>query len=285
MRSLLVALGLIASTCGAFAQEFELPTLRGTQAWVPPAPVVNGWGGFYAGAQFGYTNAGIDFANSVNDLSTFIVRNSIFESIVGGFTTMGKASTNGGHYGFFAGYNQAWEGGAILGLEVNYSRLSLTTGAADTNSLRIANDATAPPGHHFFYDPFTVTGAATIHITDLASFRARAGWAAGQFMPYAFGGVAIARADSDRLATVSYTRKDVPDSTVPPTAPLPTATFGPVTQSDGNKGRFYYGYALGIGLEACIMPNVFLRGEWELDNFQSLRANVNNARAAIGVRF
>ena len=111
MRSLLVALGLIASTCGAFAQEFELPTLRGTQAWVPPAPVVNGWGGFYAGAQFGYTNAGIDFANSVNDLSTFIVRNSIFESIVGGFTTMGKASTNGGHYGWFVGYNQEWEGG------------------------------------------------------------------------------------------------------------------------------------------------------------------------------
>jgi opacity protein-like surface antigen len=285
MRCLLVALGLIASTCGALAQEFELPTLRGTQAWVPPAPVVTGWGGFYAGAQFGYTNAGIDFANSVNDLSSFIVRNSIFESIVGGFTTMGKASTNGGHYGFFAGYNQAWEGGAILGLEVNYSRLSLTTGAADTNSLRIANDATAPPGHHFFYDPFTVTGAATIHITDLASFRARAGWAAGQLMPYVFGGLAVARADSDRSATVSYTRKDVPDSTVPPITPLPTATFGPVTQTDGNKGRFYYGYALGLGLEACIMPNVFLRGEWELDNFQSLRANVNNARAAIGVRF
>ena len=285
MRCLLVALGLLGSGCGALAQQFELPTLRGSEAWVPPAPVVSGWGGFYAGGQFGYTNASADFANGVNDLSSFIVRNTIFESIVGGFTTLGKASTNGGHYGWFAGYNQQWEGGVILGLEANYNRTALTTGASDTTTVRIANDATAPPGHHFYYDPFTVSGGSSIHITDIASFRARAGWAVGQFMPYAFLGLAIARADSARTATVSYTRTDVPDPAAPPIVPLPVQTFGPVTQSDSNKGKFYYGYAIGLGIETFIMPNVFLRGEWEVDNFQSLRTNINNARAAIGVRF
>jgi opacity protein-like surface antigen len=104
-------------------------------------------------------------------------------------------------------------------------------------------------------------------------------------MPYGFLGLAVARADVTRSATVSYTRSDVPDPTNPPIVPLPTVTFGPVTQSDGNKGRFYYGYAIGLGLETCIMPNVFLRAEWEVDNFQALRASVNSARAGIGVKF
>jgi len=288
MRCLLVALGLIASTCGTLAQEFELPTLRGSEGWTPaPPPAFAGWGGFYVGGQVGYTNAGADFKNSVNDLSSFIVRNTIFESIVSTFTTLPKASTNGGSYGWFAGYSSQWEG-VILGVEVNYNRTALNTGAADSVSVRIANDATAPTGHHFIYDPFTVSGNAAIHITDLASFRARAGWTAGQFLPYAFLGLAVARADVTRSATVSYLRTDVPDATTfpnPPITPLPPSTFGPVTQTEGKKGSFYYGYALGLGLDICVMPNVFVRGEWEMDNIQSLRVNINSARAAIGMKF
>jgi hypothetical protein len=155
---MLVALGLIASSCGVLAQEFDLPTLRGAAAWAPTAPpALGGWEGFYAGADFGYTNAGVDFKNSVNDLSSFLVRNSIFESIIGGFTTLGKASTNGGTYGFFGGYNWQWEG-VILGLEGTYHRVALSTGQADSTSVRIASDVTAPDGHHFIYDPFTVSG-------------------------------------------------------------------------------------------------------------------------------
>jgi opacity protein-like surface antigen len=282
MRSMLVALGLIACSCGAVAQEFELPPVGGA-SW-SPAPVLGGWQGFYVGAQFGYTNAGVNFANGVNDLSSFLVRNSIFESMIGGFTTLGKASTNGGTYGFFGGYNWQWEG-VVLGVEGTYNRVALNTGQSDATSVRIASDATAPPPHHFIYDPFTVTGFSTIHITDLASLRARAGWAVGQFMPYGFLGLAVARADVTRSATVSYTRTDVPEPTTPPTLPLLPASFGPVTQSDSNQGRFYYGYSIGVGVETCIMPKVLLRAEWELNNFQSVHANVNSVRAGIGVKF
>jgi opacity protein-like surface antigen len=42
---------------------------------------------------------------------------------------------------------------------------------------------------------------------------------------------------------------------------------------------------VGLGLEICVMPNVFVRGEWELDNFQSLRVNMNSVRTGIGVKF
>jgi hypothetical protein len=51
MRCMLVALGLVASTYGAFAQEFELPTLRGSEAWAPAPPAFIGMSGFYIGGQ------------------------------------------------------------------------------------------------------------------------------------------------------------------------------------------------------------------------------------------
>jgi outer membrane immunogenic protein len=220
MRCLLVGLGLIASSCGALAQEFELPTLRGSApAWMPAPPAFGAWEGFYAGGQVSYSNVSADFSNRVNDLATFIVRNTIFEDTVGGFTTLGKASTNGAAYGWFGGYNQQWEG-VILGLEANYNHMSLTTGNSDSVSVRIANDATAPAGHHFIYDPFTVSGTASVRITDLATLRARAGWVAGNFLPYAFVGLAVARADVARSATISFRRTDVPDQTTPPTPPI-----------------------------------------------------------------
>jgi outer membrane immunogenic protein len=297
MRQLLAALGvmvlgviapgLIASISGAFAQEFELPALYGPQGAVFPPPATAGWGGFYVGGQVGYSAAGADFANATNDLSSFIVRDSVFEPIVAGFTTLGKANSNGTSYGWFGGYNSQWEG-ALLGFELNYNRTALNPAASDSLALSIANDATAPSGHHFFYDPFNVSGTAGFHITDIATIRARAGWTAGQFLPYVFLGGAVVRADVTRSATISYTRTDIPDPQTPPNPPLiplPTAFFGPVTQTSTKNGEFFFGYAAGAGIEICIMPNVFLRGEWEFVEVQSMHANINSARTAIGVRF
>ena len=292
MRRLIVAVGvisleLIAAAPGAFAQEFELPPLRGAEPILSPRPAFAGWEGFYVGGQVGYSVAGANFANSVNDLSSFIMRDTIFEQIVSGLTTLGKSNSNGATYGWFGGYNSQWEG-VLLGIELNYNRTALTPAASDSVSLRIANDTTAPSGHHFIYDPFNVTGSAGYHITDIATLRARAGWTVGSFVPYAFLGAAVVRADVVRSATISFTRTDVPDPPTPPnppTPPLPNANFGPVTQADRKDGAFYFGYAAGLGVEICIMPNVFVRGEWEFVDMQSMHATINNARTGIGVRF
>src|SRR3974377_1744459 len=125
-----IAPGLIAPVSPAFAQEFELPALYGPQGALfppaatagrggfyvggpvgysaagahfapralyapqgalPPPAATAGWGGFYVGGQVGYSAAGANFANAVNDLSSFIVRDSVFEPIVGGFTHLGRA--------------------------------------------------------------------------------------------------------------------------------------------------------------------------------------------------
>jgi opacity protein-like surface antigen len=285
MHRLLIAVGLIAAICGARAQELELPAPPDSQVLLSPPPnAFAGWSGIYVGGQVGYSAARVDFGDNVNDLAGYILRDSVLESTVSNFTVLGKVSTSATTYGWFAGYNTQWEG-AMLGVELNYNRTALDPGAADSVSVRIANDGAAPSGHHFIYDPFTVTGAAAFRMTDMATLRGRAGWTAGQFMPYAFLGVAVVRADVSRTATVSYTRTDYPDNQNPPLVPLPTVNFGPVTQADSRNGAFFFGYAAGLGIEVCVMPNVFLRGEWEFIDLQSMKANINSVRTGIGLKF
>ena len=76
-----IAPGIIAPVSSAFAQEFELPALYGPQGALFPPAATAGWGGFYVGGQVGYSAAGANFANAVNDLSSFIMRDSVFAPI------------------------------------------------------------------------------------------------------------------------------------------------------------------------------------------------------------
>jgi opacity protein-like surface antigen len=287
MRRLLVVLGLIASISSAFAQEqeYELPILRGSEeALMPTPPTFTRWRGVYAGGQFGLSAAGADFATGVNDLASSIVRNTVLEPVVANLATLHRANSNGSNFGGFFGYNTQWEG-AILGFEINYSRVSaMVSSSATIPPLLVSNDAGAPAGHHFVYG-LNESGSETVRITDLATFRARAGWIAGQFLPYGFLGLAVARADVSRSATVLWTRTDFPDAGVSP--PLPFASGGG-TQTDIQNGGFYFGYAAGIGMDVFVMPNAFLRGEWEfvqLSNVKGMAVNLNNVRMAVGVKF
>jgi hypothetical protein len=59
--------------------------------------------------------------------------------------------------------------------------------ASDSMSRSFLDNSNAPAGHNYNYDA-TVSANASIKITDLATFRARGGWSAGNFMPYAFAG-------------------------------------------------------------------------------------------------
>ncbi len=284
MRCLLIALGLIASLSGALAADYDLPpTLRGSESLVPTPPTFTVWRGVYAGLQGGYSNIGASFGTGVNDLAASIVRNTVLEPIVQNLATLPKGNSNGTSFGGFFGYNTEWEG-AILGFEINYSRVWINVGASATiPPLLYSNDAGAPPGHHFVYG-INESGSETVRITDLATFRARAGWIAGQFLPYGFIGLAVARTDVNRSATVLWTRTDTPDD--PLATPLNGSGGG--TATDVQNGGFYFGYTGGIGMDVFLMPSVFLRGEWEyvqIPNVKSMSVNLNTFRAAVGVKF
>ena len=290
MRRLFVAVVLVASVSGVSAQEYELPTLRGSDPLVAPvvAVVRPAWGGFYAGGQVSHASGTANFGRGVGDLAGYIVRNSVLEVPVGSWTALPQASTNANGYGVFFGYNSRWEE-LVLGWEINYTHTSLQAGAIDSLSRLYANDGGAPAGHHFVYD-VTVSGSANIRVTDILTLRARAGWTAGNFLPYVFIAPGFARIDVDRAASVSWIRTDYPDATTPPTppiTPIPTAS-GSGSNTDIKKGGYYFVYAGGVGVDVEIMPRAFLRGEWEnvqIPSVKSMSIGINTVRVGGGLRF
>jgi outer membrane immunogenic protein len=288
MRRLLVAFGLFASISGATAAEYELPpTLRGAEAVLPGAsPCCPRWSGFYGGGQVGHSSMTADFGRGVSDLAAFIVRDSILETPVSGFTTLPEVSTNAFGYGGFFGYNSQWEE-LTLGWELNYIHTSLNARAEDSLERVIANNAVAPPNHNFFYD-VTVSGNAHIRVTDILMMRGRAGWTVGNFLPYAFLAPGIVRADVTRAATVSSVRTDVPTATDPVTLPIPPVFFGPDSRTDSKLAGYYFAYSAGIGIDVELMPRVFARLEWEalhIPDIQSMKVSIQTVRTGLGVKF
>jgi outer membrane immunogenic protein len=286
MRCLVVALSLIASIGGASAQEFELPTLRGSDVFAPAAaPCCPQWGGFYVGGQVGAGFSSVDFSQSTQSPIANVLQQTALENVVQPSTwqVLGKTDVRGASWGGFVGYNSRWEG-AILGLEVNYSRTNLSADAP----IAPLSLQTAAGGNTY---NVTLTGSASTHITDLMTLRARAGYEVGNFMPFAMIGVAAARADLATSATISG-QQNPPPPAVPPTpcGPPQTPNCLPFSLSGGSSkdGAFIYGWSIGGGLEVMVMPNVFLRGEYEYVAFSpiwNIKASVQTARVALGYKF
>jgi len=285
MRRLLVALGLVASMSDALAGGFELPILRGSDGYAAAAPPVIHWSGFYGGGQVGYGFASMDFATSTQDLVAHMLRQLTLENEVRVSTwqVLGKRETHSSSYGGFFGYNNRWED-VILGFEFNYSRTDFSADAPMTPiSIR-----TSAGGND--YD-VTLTGGASMRITDLATIRARAGIAVENFLPYAMIGVAAGRADLARSATVTG-QQNPPPATDPPTpcGPPATPTCVPFsfTESQSKTGAFIFGWSFGGGLDVMVMPNVFLRAEYEYVAFSpvwEIKANINTVRFGAGIKF
>ena len=192
MRCLLVALGLTGLLSPAFAADypsFDPPTLRGSDTFVPAYPSYFRWDGLYAGGQLSYSSSTSDFSGATQPLVAFSLRNStiLAEMNPDQWPVLGSRATNSAGVGGFVGYNFQWDS-AIIGLELNYTHTSLNAAAPSSPLTRrqtvggLINDV-------------TVDASGSLHFTDFATTRARFGWAAGNFMPYATLGLAFGRAD------------------------------------------------------------------------------------------
>ena len=244
------------------------------------------WDGFYGGAQIGYTNIDAKFGNATQPLTDYILRNSTIQDNVAGWTTLPDGSTNGSSFGGFIGYNWQWDD-VVVGVEANYSRMALSKSASDSLGRQFIDNAGALSGYNYNYS-MLVSGGATVKLTDLATFRARAGWAVGSLLPYAFIGFAVARADVSGTASVSGSLNAVCDGSVPGCVPFgyPLDLSGP--QSVSRQGVFTYGGSIGLGFDWALSQNLFVRGEWELVQLQDIEGidlRINTARAAVGLKF
>jgi len=129
-----------------------------------------------------------------------------------------------------------------------------------------------------------------LQLTDIAELRARAGWETGIFLPYAFAGFALGRANYLTSASVSYTAYDTPDVQTPPTpqlTPLPDLAFA-ATQTNGQNNALLYGFAVGLGTDVALTQNIFVRGEVEYVQFAPLNGilvSVSTARLGAGLKF
>jgi opacity protein-like surface antigen len=275
---------LLAAVASAKAADWNDDFLRGSFQPKTAAPAYASWSGTYFGGQLGWSSATVDYSNSVSDLTGFILRDSVLQDQVSGLTAMGNEARTHSSFGGFVGYNYQLSDGIVIGGELNYSSINLDSNKSDTITRIINNDGTAPTGHHYYYTT-TVTGQSSLHLKDFATFRARAGYEVGQFLPYAFGGIAVGRADYSRSSTVSYTTEDKPDTGL--TAD-PPPNFGPVSNTDSGSNSIAYGGAVGLGVDISVLPNVFVRAEWEYVHFvaiHNIQLDVNTGRVGIGVKF
>jgi outer membrane immunogenic protein len=277
MRRLLVAVGLIASMSDALAGGFETPVLRGSDGYVPaaPAPQLLKWSGFYAGAHVGYGFASMDFSRTTQTLVSHMLRELLLESEQHPslWGVLGKTDAGGASAGGFIGYNNRWED-VILGFELNYSRVSHHADAPVSEITRV----TATSNGLVYL--VNLIGGASMHITDLATIRARAGVQVENFLPYAMIGVAVGRANISRTATVTGTETTTTDP------PIVTPFF--FSEGESKNGAFIYGWSLGGGLDMMVMPNVFLRAEAEYVAFSpvwQIKANVTTVRFGGGIKF
>src|SRR5262245_4921348 len=289
-RRFVLAAAMAGTTFGAEAADLpDLPILRGS---LPAGGVSRNWDGFYVGGQLSYMAMGADFSKSVVGLTNFIFRDSVLQQPTSEFGLLPKTTTQGTGFGGFVGRNWQWDD-IVFGVEANYSYFnSLYTKTSGFNSLEIVDPPgqNNPPNVHTTYT-VTLTGTAAATLKDAIAFRARTGWAAGNFLPYVFGAAVVGRMDVSRSVTSTVTRRD--DTTDPLTGIVTTGPTLPVpaqsqTLIEQKVNQYVAGWSGGLGLEYCVWGGLFMRGEWEYMKFLAIKNTVvqlNIVRFGLGYKF
>ena len=270
LRCLFAACSLLVVATVERVEAADWP-LRGT---VDPGFVR--WDGWQFGVFAGYGNMNADFGNSTSPLVAFILRNSTLEAegAPSTWTTLPKKSTNGPVFGAFLAYNWQWSE-LVVGADLSYKRPSILQSSTG-DSLRRSFDTSDGIEHDV-----TVAAQSSFKLVDYAALRARAGYAFGQFLPYAAIGVAVGRFNYQTTVAVTDNQTLLP---------LPGTFLGTFQQSAsaGQNNAFVAGFAAALGADWALTPTVFVRGEWEFVAFAPVnhtRSNVQVGQLGVGVRF
>lgn len=293
MRRFVLAAAMAGMTFGAQAADLrDLPILRGSLPSGGLSTTTRNWDGWYVGGQASYSAMEADFSRSIAGLTNFIFRDSVLQQPTSEFGLLPKTTTQGTGFGGFVGRNWQWED-LVFGLEANYNYYrTLSTATTGFNSLQIVDPPgqVNPPNVTTTYT-VTLTGRSAVQLKDAIQFRARAGWAAGNFLPYVFGAAVVGRMDVSRSVTSIVTRRD--DTTNPltgavtigPTLPVPAQSQTLIEQK---VNQFVAGWAGGLGLEYCVWGGLFMRGEWEYTKFLAVKNTIvqaNKLRFGVGYKF
>ena len=272
-RLLLVAMMCGAVTAAHAADLSDLPILRGSYTEGLSSSQAN-WQGFYVGGQGAYGTSDMNFTGSTRTVAAHLMSGLEMEQVqqISQWPIMGKVSVHGQGFGGFAGYNSQWQD-VVVGVELNYMHGKF--GGSQTDSM--SRFFTLPSG---YTDGVTYEGTAKISISDMGTLRARAGYAWGVFLPYAFAGVALGQADIIRTAHIYGTQVNASAA-----AGFQNVPFD-LSATDAMNSHLLYGYSFGVGVDVQLISCLFLRAEWEYVRFASvIDTGVNTARLGLGYKF
>jgi outer membrane immunogenic protein len=273
MRRILLAAIMFGAASGAQAADLlDLPILRGAFTDGLTSRPAN-WQGAYIGVQGGYGTSNMNFSGSTRTVAANLLSGTEMEQVqqISSWPIMGKVSVHGNGYGGFAGYNSQWDD-VVLGVEASY--LHGKFGGSQTGNM--SRFFSLPSGST---NSATYQGTSSIAISDMASLRARAGYAWGAFLPYAFGGVALGQANITRTARIYGLQV----TGAPP--PFNNVPFD-VSATDANNSKLIYGYSFGLGVDVQLMSCLFFRAEWEYSRFATVvDTNVSTGRIGLGYKF
>jgi outer membrane immunogenic protein len=283
MRRFVLAAMMFGAAFGA--QAADMPDfLRGSLP-ASNAPTRN-WEGWYAGGQVGESWVNTDYGNTVVSMTNDLFRSTSLQAPVSQLTLLGRVNGQSSGFGAFVGRNYQFDD-IVLGVEANYHYLSslATSTAASLGPIQVVEPALVLPPGATAADGVTLKGSAALQVKDEMTFRGRAGWATGDFLPYMFGGIAVGRMDVTRTVSSSVTRTINFANGSSTSFQLPQFAL---TTTDGRSNNFVAGWTAGLGMEYMLWGNVFLRGEWEYIAFMSIKNTVvtqNSVHAGIGYKF
>lgn len=264
---------MLAATPLAQAADY----LRGAYAGhAEPKSAGVDWSGFYGGVHAGASVGEIDSSAFAKPLaqralpSAGITQDLLLNTIA--FRRTNQATTS---YGAFAGMNWVWDD-VVLGFEGDYTRSNIRGKSAFGPYGLMRVDGTNEWG-------VNSTSEARARISDWATFRGRVGWAAGMFMPFLTAGLALGNVDGRATTSGTWDRIDI---STPPARPVIGA--GAFSAVVGRRG-IAYGGVVGAGIDMQLLPNTFVRAEWQHIQFASGAdrpdISLNTARVAGGVKF
>jgi opacity protein-like surface antigen len=266
---------MFGAVSGARAADLsDLPILRGAFTEGLSNAKVN-WQGYYVGGQAGYGSSDENFNGSTANMAQALLADTLIDAsmqVSQWNLGLGKNSARSSAYGAFAGYNSQWDD-VVLGLEASYLHGSFG-GSASASEERVSPTVLSDNKFH----DVTATSQAAISISDMATFRGRAAYAVGCFLPYAFGGFALGNANISRSITVQ--------DRVSPTNPGAFTNLQPLIATNDLHNHLVYGYTAGLGVDVNLIGGLFLRAEWEYVRFtSSVDTNINTVRAGLGYKF
>jgi opacity protein-like surface antigen len=274
MRRLVVAAILLGAVTSARAADLsDFSALRGGFVDGLNTAKVN-WQGFYFGGQGAYGSSDEHFGGSANNMIAALIDHNVIQEMQVAQWNLGFGgqSSRSTAWGAFGGYNQQWDD-IVLGVEASYLHGSFGGSSLASKALTSGS----PLSDNLFHQ-VGVKATSSISISDMATFRGRAGWAYGCFLPYAFAGFALGNADISQSVTITDA---VSLSINGPFTPLT-----PLSATNAVNNHLIYGYTAGLGVDVNLVGGLFARAEYEYVRFTSqVETTINTARVGLGYKF